>query len=57
MHHTVADLTISKAGDSNTGAISVNKIEGAPFVIRSTSAEGFKTRVVTQPQSSIHGLA
>ena len=53
----MADLTISKAGDSNTDAISVNKIEGAPLVIRSTSAEGFKTRVVTQPQSSIHGLA
>tara|TARA_B100000035_G_scaffold250008_1_gene218915 strand:- start:1624 stop:6198 length:4575 start_codon:yes stop_codon:yes gene_type:complete len=45
MHHTMADLTISKAGDSNTGVIKVNEIEGTPFVIGSTLAEGFKKRV------------
>jgi endonuclease/exonuclease/phosphatase family metal-dependent hydrolase len=45
MHHSMADLTISKAGDSNTGVIRVNEIEGTPFVIGSTLAEGFKKRV------------
>ena len=45
MHHTMADLSISKAGDSNTGVIKVNEIEGTPFVIGSTLAEGFKKRV------------
>ena len=45
MHHSMADLTISKSGESNTGVIKVNEIEGTPFVIGSSLAEGFKKRV------------
>jgi hypothetical protein len=45
MHHSMAQLTISKAGESNTGVIKVNEIEGTPFVIGSSIAEGFKRRV------------
>ena len=45
MHHSMESLMITKAGESNTGVIKVNEIEGTPFVIGSSLAEGFKKRV------------
>ena len=45
MHDSMEELMITKAGESNTGVIKVNEIEGTPFVIGSSLAEGFKKRV------------
>ena len=42
MHHSMEELTISKAGENNTGVFKVNEAEGTPFVIGSALAEGFK---------------
>ena len=45
MHQTMEELIVTRAGGNDTGVVKVNEIEGTPFVIGSSLAEGFKKRV------------